>query len=429
MQKRLLRKAAFGILVPIFLVFLPGCNRASEDVLGTAYVAPATISLRRDLNQRNSTGVTLRHGEQVSIIDVRRRFVKVRTERGQQGWIDSAQLLSREQMDQLRRDAEHARSLPSEGAATVYEALNVHIEPNRLSPAFTKIPEGGSVGVLAHRIAPKVAEAPKPVNLVTERPLPNRRPRKERQPKSASRLPSHPPLPKAPANWQELSAERIDGAESIAEQKADREREAAERKSTEKQRPVVMEDWTLVRTKDGQCGWVLSRNLIMSIPDEVAQYAEGKRITSYFDLGLVKDEEKGDKHNWLWTTSGRIQPFDFDAWRVFLWNRRRHRYETSYRQRDVEGYFPVSVDPEDGSVFGRTFHLVTRDEDGKMRRRTYVFDTVRVHLTNTELYEPNESAHGKAGRLETGKLEDKLNQDSWIRRQFRSWTQKVFRKS
>ncbi len=107
----------------------------------------------------------------------------------------------------------------------------------------------------------------------------------------------------------------------------------------------VMEDWSLVRTESNQVGWVLSHNLMMSIPDEVAQYANGKHITSYFDLGAVNDEKRGQKHNWLWTTASELQNFDFDSWRVFLWNRRRHRYETSYRQRDLEGYFPVEVDP------------------------------------------------------------------------------------
>ncbi len=101
-----------------------------------------------------------------------------------------------------------------------------------------------------------------------------------------------PPPPKPPANWQELSAERIDGAESTANIKATEDKQAADKKTAELKKPVVMEDWTLVRTKDDQCGWVLSRNLAMSIPDEVAQYAEGKRITSYFDLGAVNDDEK-----------------------------------------------------------------------------------------------------------------------------------------
>src|SRR5581483_3972962 len=144
----------------------------------------------------------------------------------------------------------------------------------------------------------------------------------------------------------------------------------------------------LVRTKDKQVGWVLSRNLVMSIPDEVAQYAEGKRITSYFDLGPVQDEEKGVKHNWLWTTASAMQTADFDAWRVFLWNRRRHRYETPYRQHGIEGYFPVHVDAPDPTRFGRTFELIMKDEDGKLRRRTYLFDGTRVHLIATEDYRP-----------------------------------------
>ena len=95
----------------------------------------------------------------------------------------------------------------------------------------------------------------------------------------------------------------------------------------------------------------------------------------------------------------------------------------------MEGYFPVIVEPADGTVFGRTFHLVTRDEDGEFRRRSYVFDTVRVHLTNTEVYHPDGGSQKKAGGVDTEKLENKLNQDSWIRRLFKDWKQRVFGKS
>ena len=44
-----------------------------------------------------------------------------------------------------------------------------------------------------------------------------------------------------------------------------------------------------MRNAAGQSGWVLTRRLFMSIPDEVAQYAEGKRIVSYFSLGETRD--------------------------------------------------------------------------------------------------------------------------------------------
>jgi hypothetical protein len=300
----------------------------------------------------------------------------------------------------------------------VFEALNIHIEPSRVSPAFARIPEGGSVTVLAHRLQPKASGPARPPILVADRPEPlTRRQKRERQAKASSHVPPPPPAPKPPPNWQELSSERIDGAESTADKKAERDARATEKKAAELKKPVVMEDWTLVRTKDKQCGWVLSRNLVMSIPDEVAQYAEGRRITSYFDLGSVQDEEKGLKHNWLWTTMSGVEPYDFDSWRVFLWNRRRHRYETSYRMRDVEGYFPVHVDPAESGTFGRTFELITKDDDGKFRRRTYVFDGTRVHLTGTEDYHPGAPDQGnKATGINTNELQAKVPHDSWLHR-------------
>ncbi len=428
MHRSLLRLAAISALLSGFLLGLTGCGKDSSDVLGEAYVAPASLNLRRELNQKNATVAVLKHGERVSIVDIRRRFVKVRTSKGEEGWVDSLQLLSPEQMEQVRGDAQRALAMPSEGSATVFEALNIHIDPNRQSPAFARIPEGGSVAVLTHRVEPKTSGPLRPPPLIADRPQPlSRRQRKEKQSRNNGRLPPPPPPPKPPANWQELSAERIDGADSTADLKANRDKAAAEKKAEELKKPVILEDWSLVRTKDNQCGWVLSRNLVMSIPDEVAQYAEGKRITSYFDLGAVQDETKGVKHNWLWTTASSIEQYDFDAWRVFLWNRRHHRYETSYRQRDVEGYFPVHVDPPDSNAFGRTFEIVTRDDDGKFRRRTYFFDETRVHLKGTEDYQPGASGKGnKAGGLDTNKLHAKIPREGWFRHEWNAVRRRVF---
>ena len=408
------------------LFVLTSCNRSySGSELGEAYVAPATLNLRSDLAQKNSVVAVLRHGERVGIVDMRRRFVKVQTAKGQEGWVDSLQLLSSEQMAQIRRAAEQALTLPSEGSATVFEPLNIHIEPDRRSPAFALIKESNYVDVLAYRLTAKDTGPLRPPTLIKEHPQPlSRKQRKERSSRNSFKiLPPKPP--KAPNNWQELSTERIDGGESVADRKAKKDQAAAE-KAQELKKPEILESWTLVRTKDKQCGWVLSRNLVMAIPDEVAQYAEGRRITSYFDLGSVEDEEKGTKHNWLWTTLSGSMPYDFDAWRVFLWNRHRHRYETSYRLRDLEGYFPVRVDPPDPSVFGRTFHLVTKDEDGKLRVRTYVFDTMRVHLISTEDYQPTvPGSQMETNGIDITKLEKRKSSGSWFARHWHALRQRV----
>jgi hypothetical protein len=420
MHRSLVRLATFYALAVILLIGLTGCTTQSSSAIGEAYVAPASINLRHELTQKNSTVAVLKHGDRVSILDVRRRFVKVRTAKGVEGWIDSTQLLSPEQMNQIRRATKEALALPSEGSATVFEALNIHIDPNRQSPALARIPDAGSVAVLAHKLEPKTAGAAPGSALNFERPQPStRRQRRERQLKTLYRLPPRPPAPKAPGNWQELSAERIDGSTSTAEMKAaqQKQKQKAVAKPEELKKPLILEDWSLVRTKDNQIGWVLTRNLIMSIPDEVAQYAEGKRITSYFDLGAVHDDVKGVKHNWLWTTSSTAVPYDFDAWRVFLWNRRRHRYETSYRQHNIEGYFPVHVDPPGSSAFERTFQLITKDDDDKLWRSNYAFDGVRVHLAGREEYHPSAlPGANKPGGLNINQLQAKLPEQGWFRR-------------
>ena len=146
-----------------------------------------------------------------------------------------------------------------------------------------------------------------------------------------------------------------------------------------------MDDWNLVRTSDGKVGWVLTRPLNMAIPDEVAQYAEGHRITSYFPLGQVHDGDSV-KNNWLWTTIIKGgQPYEFDSFRVFVWSLKHHRYETAYIERNVVGHYPVQV-TNAGSM--PSFSVVVEGVDGHLYRKTYTFDSYRIHMVTRELYDP-----------------------------------------
>ena len=366
-----------------------------------------TVNVRLQLNQKNSTVVVLKHGDRVGIVDVRRRYIKVRTAKGAEGWVDSFDLLRPQDMDRINRERAQARALSVEAYATAYESLNIHLDPSRVSPAFAQIPEGGPVSVLARKVTPKATLANRSPVLFEKPKLPVR----EKRHKSVNVLrPPMPAPPGVPLDWETAlgSGERSESEDAPADV-------SKKGKSTKPETPPVMEAWTLVRTKNQETGWVLSRNLMMSIPDDVAQYAEGKHITSYFDLGIIKDDERGPKHNWLWTTISGAEAFDFDSWRVFLWNRHRHRYETSYRMREVEGYFPVRVDPGTAASLVRTFHLVTKDDDGKYRERTYNFDGTRVHLAGVENYPPEGAAKGDA---EQATKKDAAASASWLKREW-----------
>jgi hypothetical protein len=134
------------------------------------------------------------------------------------------------------------------------------------------------------------------------------------------------------------------------------------------------DDWCLVRTMTGSAGWVLARVIDAGIPDEAAQYAEGRRITSYFALGEVADGTQVKKI-WLWTTIERgLEPHDFDSFRVFNWGRRRHRYETAAIERNLKGFFPVAVTPKVETRFGAGpgFSIVVEKKDRRRYTRRYV---------------------------------------------------------
>ena len=110
-----------------------------------------------------------------------------------------------------------------------------------------------------------------------------------------------PKPPALPPDWLELSKTDRDEAAADAEQS---------RRKNSRRAPMAGASYALPR---GQAGWVLTRLVSMAIPDEVAQYAEGKRIVSYFPLGTVQDDEK-KKNIWLWTTTTNSkQPWDFDS--------------------------------------------------------------------------------------------------------------------
>jgi len=139
-----------------------------------------------------------------------------------------------------------------------------------------------------------------------------------------------------------------------------------------------MEDWWLVRDAQAHVGWVLGRMIDLDVPLEVAQYAEGQRIIAYFELNQVTDgDKKVSQYLLLMTEPKDGLPFDYNQIRVFTWNVRRHRYETAYRERNLNGVLPVTVSEEDFGKEGKlpTFILRVKDDTGNVVERKYKMNT------------------------------------------------------
>jgi SH3-like domain-containing protein len=383
-----LKKLALVTLTRALLCFclaaiLVSCSDKPAPVasLGDAYVGPSTLNLRQELALKSAIAATVKHGDKLAIVAYRHRLVRVRTEQGVEGWTDLRQLLTPEQMAGLRDMARNASHSQSQGQAVVFEALNMHTEPSRTSPSFGQIPENGNVDVIAHKLTPRVQRdetfvPPPPKPAIRKKPKPK---------SSATRIgpPPLPPAPKLPSNWLALSVTKPEPEAPLAP--AAPPVPAPPPAPAAPPAEVPMDDWNLVRTPDGKVGWVLTRPLSMAIPDEVAQYAEGHRITSYFPLGQVHDDNVV-KNNWLWTTINKGgQPYEFDSFRVFVWSLRHHRYETAYIQRNIVGHYPVQV-TNTGDM--PSFSVVLEGDDGHLYRETYSFDSYRIHMVSRDLYNP-----------------------------------------
>jgi SH3-like domain-containing protein len=351
------------------LVLLASCDRGPKRVppIGEAFVGPHTLQLRSDVGTQSKVLATLHHGDRVEILQQRRRAVKVRTKSAAEGWVDDRQLLGAADMAELRELSTIAQSLPSQGKATTYTELNVHTQPVRQSPSFVQVKENGTVDVLLYRMVPRSDARRKP--LIPPAPKAAKK-AVARKPKAEPKVPP-PPMPKPPGlppDWLEIS-------KSADPEEDDDPQPAAE---TAAAPPVPVERWSLVRMPNGSAGWVLNRLLTMAIPDDVAQYAEGKRIVAYFPLGDPQGEAK--KYTWFWaTTRSGPNDYDFDSFRVFWWNSRRGRYETSYINRNVTGFLPVlqrPVDWQGSKVPG--FSLCLLDDDNRRIRKEFAFVENRV---------------------------------------------------
>jgi hypothetical protein len=344
---------------------LGGCLENRPPAAGQVFAGPAELVLREDVNPKSKPMGFVHHGDKLDVLEQRRRMYRVRSATGIQGWTDERNLMSVDRMEALRKLEDQVRRWPSQGAATTFDVLNVHTEAQRFSPSFIQIKPGETFDIMAHQISPRA----EPVHRVLVKPQP--RPDSGKKPSAKPKkmvLPPAPPPPKPPPDWVELSEQREPAPETVP----------LDKKPAPEKDPVPEDDWTLIRTSQGAAGWVLTSRIFLNVPDEVAQYAEGHRIVSYFPLARVHDTDRDvDKETWLWTTvrAGR-HPYDFDNVRVFEWNPRRHRYETAFIRKNVEGFLPVVVRKTDGQV---TFSVCAADDDGAKQGYTYSLIDNRVH--------------------------------------------------
>jgi SH3-like domain-containing protein len=291
-------------------------------VLEVAYVSAPQAALRDQVAAIYNRVGNVKNGERVEVLEHEKRFARVRTATGIEGWIEQRFLVDQKIFDALQKLTEENQSDPMQAPGVLRNETNMHVTPGRETEHLYQLASGAKVAILKRATA-------------------------EKQPGAA-------PAPRTP---------KKPGAKATAG-------------------GPVLEDWWLVRDDQSRVGWVLARMVDVDVPLDIAQYAEGQRFIAFFVLDEVADEDKGvrkqvpqylcvlsDPHDGL--------PYDFDQIRVFTWNARKHRYETAYREHGLDGVLPVTVTKENFDKEGTlpVFILHVKDDAGNVSERKYKLNT------------------------------------------------------
>lgn len=302
------------------MVAVAGC-RSRHRVLEVAYVSAPQASLRDQVAAIYNRIGTVKNGERVEVIDREKRFARVRTANGLEGWIEQRYLVDQKTFDGLQQLTRDNQNDPVQAPGVLRNDTNLHITPGRESEHLYQLASGAKVSILKRATAEKQGVVPAAPKAPTAR---------------AGRVSANP----------------------------------------------VLEDWFLVRDDQGRVGWVLARMVDVDVPLDVAQYAEGQRFVAFFKLNEVQDgDKKVPQYLCLLTDPHDGLPFDFDQVRLFTWNTRKHRYETAYREHGLNGVLPATVTQEAFEKEGvlPVFILRVRDEDGNITERKYKLNNPIVH--------------------------------------------------
>lgn len=308
------RPITWAITLALTVAIASGCGRGRGRSREIMYVTAPQAFLRDRVAAVYSKTAAVKNGDAVEVLDREKRFAKVRTSAGAEGWMEQRFLISQQVFDKFQALTKQHQNDPPQSTGTTRNDTNLHLEPGRETEHLYQLPAGSKLALLARGTA-------------------------ERSGVDA------PPNP----------LKKKDQAAS-----------------------PMLEDWWLARDAQGRAGWVLARMVDLDVPLEIAQYAEGQRFTAFFVLNEVQDEDrKVPQYLAMLSEPKDGQPFDFNKVHVFTWNVKRHRYETAYRERNLNGVLPVTVAHEDFGKEGNlpVFILREKDENGNVLERKYKLNT------------------------------------------------------
>jgi hypothetical protein len=260
------------------------------------------------------------NGQPLEVLEHGRRFLKVKTEKNEVGWIEERAVVDSKTYDAFAQLVTQHGDDPVVATGSLRDDLYLHVLPGRETEHLFLLAANTKIQLLVRASVPKTAAQGSSLPSASNVPKPT--------------LPVIPPVPAKSAPEPGLPAVPSADAPPIPS--------------------VIMEDWWLIRDNVGHVGWLLAGRVDVDVPDEIGVYAEGQRIVGAYVLTKVSDDEattadhQVPEYVTVLSPNKSGLPFDFDQVRVFTWSLKRHRYETGFRIHPIQGFLPVRTGYQPG---------------------------------------------------------------------------------
>jgi hypothetical protein len=312
------------LLLTASLIFASGCKHLRKDKREMVYVAARQMYLHDRVAAVSNRVGEVSNGQALEVLEHGRRFLKVKTDKNEIGWLEERAVIDAADYKVFQDLAEQHKKDYVVATGTLRDDAYLHVSPGRNTDRFYLLPENDKLQLLLRASVPRIAPGTPPPVKKTSVP-------------AAAVSPSNPAQQPA-----KLTSEKPRKAEDASKDSAE----------APAQPEVPMEDWWLIRDAHGYVGWLGAGRVDVDVPDEVGQYAEGQRIVGAYVLMKVTDQQADVPDHQVpeYVTAMSAPksglPFDFDQIRVFTWSVKRHRYETAFRIRPIQGFLPVKVSTE-----------------------------------------------------------------------------------
>ena len=298
----------------ISLAFAAGCKHLRKEKREMVYVAARQMYLKDRVAAVSNRVGEVSNGQALEVLEHGRRFLKVKTEKGEIGWLEERAVIDGDEYKAFQDLAEQHKKDYVVATGTLRDDAYLHVSPGRKTDRFYLLPEADKLQLLVRASVPKVAPGS-----------------------------SAAPVKKAASSD---AAQPAKGASDKPDKDEDESKVVEQQPA---QPEIPMEDWWLIRDAQGRVGWLTAGRVDVDVPDEVGQYAEGQRIVGAYVLMKVTDpvadvpNHQVPEYVTAMSPPKSGLPFDFDQIRVFTWSVKRHRYETAFRVRPIQGFLPVKV--------------------------------------------------------------------------------------